>query len=56
MHGTMLGANPFLFLIGNQIVWWLRLPVSPSVRQEGMPCYFTMDAGPNVKVLLFVNR
>ena len=23
-----------------------------TLRNEGIPCYFTMDAGPNVKVLV----
>ena len=49
MHGTMLGANPpFSY-------WEARtVEVLTKIRQlrgQGWQCYFTMDAGPNVKVL-----
>ena len=49
MHGTMLGAQPPLIywqpetLAVMQQVWRLR--------ETGHLCYFTIDAGPNVKVL-----
>lgn len=49
MHGTMLGANP-------PISYWepdsvLAMQMVRQLRKKGIPCYFTMDAGPNVKVL-----
>lgn len=49
MHGTMLGANP-------PISYWepdsiVVMDMVRNLREEGIPCYFTMDAGPNVKIL-----
>ena len=49
MHATMLGARP-------SILYWEggTLDVMHSIhglRQEGIPAYFTIDAGPNIKVL-----
>lgn len=49
MHGTMLGANPPLSYWEPDSV--VAMQVVRQLRQEGIPCYFTMDAGPNVKVL-----
>ncbi|MBO0468720.1 diphosphomevalonate decarboxylase [Enterococcus plantarum] len=50
MHGTTLAAVP-------PFTYWS--PESLNVmqlvrlaRKEGLPCYFTMDAGPNVKILV----
>ena len=50
MHATNLGAQP---------VYLLELPESYQAmevvhqcRELGYPCYFTMDAGPNVKILV----
>ena len=49
MHATMMAARPAVLywqpatLEILQAVW--------SMRAEGVPLYFTMDAGPNVKVL-----
>ncbi|AOZ93681.1 diphosphomevalonate decarboxylase [Paenibacillus crassostreae] len=49
MHGTMLGANPPLsYWEPNSI---MAMQMVRQLRNEGIPCYFTMDAGPNVKVL-----
>ena len=50
MHGTTLGAVP-------PFTYWSpgSLQAMALVRQarvKGIPCYFTMDAGPNVKVLV----
>lgn len=49
MHGTMLGARPpFTYMEPT------TLEVLAAVRQlrhEGIECYYTMDAGPNVKIL-----
>lgn len=49
MHGTMLGANP-------PICYWepdtiMVMELVGELRTEGISCYFTMDAGPNVKIL-----
>lgn len=49
MHATMLGANP-------PISYWepdsiLAMQIVRELRNEGVNCYFTMDAGPNVKIL-----
>ncbi|MBC7541126.1 MAG: diphosphomevalonate decarboxylase [Candidatus Sericytochromatia bacterium] len=48
MHGSMLGAVP-------PLLYWqpATIAVMQAVwqwRQEGLPCFFTIDAGPNVKV------
>lgn len=49
MHGTMLGANPpFSYWNTGTIETMKRVT---SLRQEGLIGYFTIDAGPNVKVL-----
>lgn len=49
MHATTLAATP-------PFTYWspdsLRaMNAVRRIRQNGLPCYFTMDAGPNVKVL-----
>lgn len=49
MHATTLAAQP-------PFTYWspesLRaMDCVRQIRQQGLPCYFTMDAGPNVKVL-----
>lgn len=49
MHATMLGATP-------PISYWEPDSVKAinkvkEIRNNGIPCYVTMDAGPNVKVL-----
>lgn len=49
MHATMLTTLP-------AILYWQATTVSlmhrvMALRAEGTPCYFTIDAGPNVKVL-----
>lgn len=49
MHGTMLGAvPPFSYWEADTIK---AMQTVTMLRQSGIPCYFTMDAGPNVKVL-----
>ncbi len=50
MHATALAAQP-------AVLYWEPATVALihhvwALRQEGLPCYLTMDAGPNVKVLL----
>lgn len=49
MHATTLGANP-------PFTYWhdttMRvMTVVQQMREKGIPAYFTIDAGPNVKVL-----
>lgn len=49
MHATMLGSNPPLSYWEPDSV--LVMNLVRELRAEGIPCYFTMDAGPNVKIL-----
>lgn len=50
MHGTTLGAvPPFTYWSPESIK---AMQLVRQARQNGLPCYFTMDAGPNVKVLV----
>lgn len=49
MHATMLGANPPLSYWEPDSV--RAMQAVRNLRESGIPCYFTMDAGPNVKVL-----
>lgn len=49
MHATMLAAQP-------PLLYWLPQTVELfrkiwRLREEGLPLYFTIDAGPNVKLL-----
>ena len=49
MHATMIAARP-------GIVYWLPQTVAAlhaihAMREEGLPVWATIDAGPNVKVL-----
>lgn len=49
MHATTKTASPsFSYL--TEVSYQAMLRVK-ELRQKGYPCYFTMDAGPNVKVL-----
>ncbi len=54
MHATMLAAWPPLLywkpetLVVFQKVW--------EMRAAGVPVYFTIDAGPNVKILFLQNQ
>ncbi|MEN1967971.1 diphosphomevalonate decarboxylase [Lentibacillus sp. N15] len=53
MHATMLGANP-------PVMYWHDTTVRvmqevQAMREQGIPAYFTIDAGPNVKVLYLPN-
>lgn len=49
MHGTMLAARPSIIYWENGTMDVIHLV--QKLRQDGMPAYFTIDAGPNVKVL-----
>ena len=49
MHATMMTTKP-------SIIYWFAptMEIIQSVmlwREEGLECYFTIDAGPNVKVM-----
>lgn len=49
MHGTTLAAvPPFTYWSPESLK---AMNLVRAIRQQGLPCYFTMDAGPNVKVL-----
>ncbi|WP_071131670.1 diphosphomevalonate decarboxylase [Enterococcus timonensis] len=50
MHATMLGANPpFTYLAPGTLT---ALDIVQKLREQGILGYCTMDAGPNVKVLV----
>lgn len=50
MHGTTLAAvPPFTYWNGETVTAMAHVQ---QLREQGFPCYFTMDAGPNVKVLV----
>lgn len=54
MHGTTLAANPpFTYWSPDSLK---AMNLVRHIRQTGVPCYFTMDAGPNVKVLCQKNE
>ena len=50
MHATNLGAQPpFTYLVQES---YDAMAIVEQCRKANLPCYFTMDAGPNVKVLV----
>lgn len=50
MHGTTLAAHPpFTYWSPDSLK---AMQAVRDLRNQGIPCYFTMDAGPNVKVLV----
>lgn len=50
MHATTLGAiEPFTYLLPESLH---AIQFVQALREKGFDCYFTMDAGPNVKVLI----
>ena len=50
MHATNLGAQPpFTYLVQESCY---AMAIVEQCRKANLPCYFTMDAGPNVKVLV----
>ncbi|MCD8877897.1 diphosphomevalonate decarboxylase [Staphylococcus kloosii] len=50
MHATNLGAQPpFSYLVADS---YQAMEIVHQCREAGHPCYFTMDAGPNVKILV----
>lgn len=50
MHATMMAADPPVFYWKSGSVWAQERV--RSLRAGGLPCAWTMDAGPNVKVLV----
>ncbi|MGG5343179.1 diphosphomevalonate decarboxylase [Enterococcus sp. AZ192] len=50
MHGTTLGAVPPFTYWSPESLKVMQLV--RDIRKNGLPCYFTMDAGPNVKILV----
>ncbi|WP_124058704.1 diphosphomevalonate decarboxylase [Vaginisenegalia massiliensis] len=49
MHASMLAANPsFTYFEPGSL---LAMDLVRQLRQQGLSAYFTMDAGPNVKVI-----
>ena len=49
MHATMLSANPSICYLRPKSLEIIEL--IKTLRLEGYACYYTMDAGPNVKIL-----
>ncbi|EOL47726.1 diphosphomevalonate decarboxylase [Enterococcus caccae] len=50
MHGTTLGAVPPFTYWSPESLNVMQLV--RAARKQGLACYFTMDAGPNVKILV----
>lgn len=49
MHATMMSANPPIIYFKSDSIKAIELV--KKIRKAGIPCYYTMDAGPNVKVI-----
>lgn len=49
MHANLLAAKPGIWYLEPLTLIVMNRTV--ELRQSGIPCYFTMDAGPHVKVL-----
>lgn len=49
MHATTLGANPPFLYWQNETLKVME--EVRALREKGLECYFTIDAGPNVKVI-----
>lgn len=53
MHGTTLAASPpFTYWIPESLK---AMQIARQLRNKGIACYTTMDAGPNVKILVKKN-
>lgn len=50
MHASMLATRPAILFM-TEATWSVVRHVR-QLRSEGLPCYFTIDAGPHVKVLV----
>lgn len=51
MHGVIMSAQPSVHYFGTETGHFLRL-IREIRDQEGLPVYFTIDAGPNVHLIL----
>lgn len=49
MHALTLSANPGYTYFEEQTITAMRLV--DTLNDNGLPCYYTMDAGPNVKLI-----
>ncbi len=49
MHATMMAARPALIYLQSET--FATIARIHHLRREGLPLYFTMDAGPNIKLL-----
>ena len=49
MHCSMMTADPPIRYWSSTSVW--AMDAVEGLRRQGVPCWWTMDAGPNVKVL-----
>lgn len=49
MHATMFGAKPPIIYFKPETLEVIE--IVKDLRKNGIPCYFTMDAGPNVKII-----
>lgn len=50
MHMTMMMANPPIIYFMEKTIMIMHKLI--ALQNEGVPLYFTMDAGPNIKVLI----
>ena len=48
MHATTMTARPPVHYLKAES--WLVIELVQELREEGVPCFFTADAGPNIKV------
>ncbi|MBU3851757.1 MAG: diphosphomevalonate decarboxylase [Candidatus Paralactobacillus gallistercoris] len=49
MHATTMAANPGFTYLQPQTLKTMQ--IITNLQQQGLTCYYTMDAGPNVKVI-----
>ncbi len=49
MHATMFGARPPIIYFKPETIEVME--IVRDLRSDGIPCYFTMDAGPNVNII-----
>lgn len=49
MHATMMSASPSIVYFEPDTI--VAMNIVKALREEGISAYFTMDAGPNVKIL-----
>lgn len=49
MHATMMSTQPFIIYFEEKTISVIKLV--KQMREEGILAYFTMDAGPNIKII-----